>query len=220
MRARHLSWLPLLLAWIACVSLDASIDAGAQLGATSGQRDIARRLGMLPRTCIESDETHRVCSWELAARDAAWQEIANAMATEYRIGIVCEVPVEDASGEPNRCSTAPRARHTFEAAMARAAAVLGDRTPGQQQSVAHTARVTLNSAQSVAEMSFILGEAPHQCLHKVANENECHWWLSRRSAGYEIAAIAIDSSSKLSVVCTYPFDGTPGPLQPCRIREG
>ncbi|MEZ4215205.1 MAG: hypothetical protein R3E88_01920 [Myxococcota bacterium] len=200
--------------------VEAPVDVGSMLAHTSGERALSQRLGKSPHTCVDADVAHRVCSWELGARDAAWPEISGAMGIEQKVGVVCVVPVDDGGGELNRCTTTVRARHSLAASLARARGTLGDRAPTLLPDDAHAARAAIDAARTVGELSFVLGEAPRQCLRKRADEIECHWWITSRSAGYRIAATAADSSSKLAVVCTFPFDGSPRPASNvCRIRE-
>jgi hypothetical protein len=177
------------------------------------ERALTAFLGRPPTACVPATRTTRLCEWVLGNRDHGWQELADAVGTSDRVGVLCELPPDDGERVDGACTGHERrsnrsryrvGKRTTRTASERAARKRAIEELGEQASA------ELAGARTLLELSRLLGAAPSSCYEVDDETQRCTWRLTahERGHGTVAASIGADLSKKVRLRCELPRDGS------------
>ncbi len=82
------------------------------LAGYEGKDALSGFVGVPPSTCLKSSHTTELCEWQLADRQPGWATLAEAINTNDRINVLCELPTGAALRAYGACSAHPRRSNT------------------------------------------------------------------------------------------------------------
>lgn len=177
---RLLSFLSLIVLVAVVPQTSARADEVGWLADAETLPSVRATFGKAPDDCVDSRPDFILCGWELTSRDAAWSVAAKAIGTRRAVRIVCELPSDGSSREPESCRGWGEKRISLSDAFERGGSILGLDVGGKigrdasPESRAASSRDLIDSARSIRAMSFLVGEPPHACLRRSAQHQLCH----------------------------------------------
>jgi len=225
-RSLRAALVPAALLGAACASPPADAPPLADFEAAGRKQDIVRLTGMPPTRCTWSRPEAELCTWRLANRDSAWWTLAPTVDTKYQVNLVCEFPT-DGSAAARACTVFPRkslpvaalpqvaSRSAWAATDTRAPEP--SREPGAGDSRSE-AQHQLDEAETVAQMTALVGDVPDRCEALSDGRQFCTWKAGNQAQGYELLAATIGTSKRVQLSCTFPSDGRPRASGSCRVE--
>lgn len=193
----------------------------AEFEAAERKQDIVRLTGLAPARCGWSRPGMELCTWRLANRNSAWWTLAPTVGTEYQVNLVCEFP-SDGSPRARACNVYPRksrsVTRTPSVASAGASSEAAQPSPelGAEEARSEAQR-QLDAAETVAQMTALVGDAPDRCATAADGEQRCFWTAGNQTLGYELLAATIGASKRVQLDCSFPGDGGPRAPGSCRV---
>ncbi len=198
------------------------------LARATTKRALARFLKSAPNVCIQVSSTTELCDWILERSDAGWRPLAAAISSDDRILVLCEIPLGSSPREADSCTAHPRRsnRKEFKTGSRHNAArhsKYAIKHPGsRQRQLSEMANQAIDDAQTIVELSRLVGQAPSHCTDKRDGDLICVWKATARSYGHGTLAVAIRApfSKKLRMQCVVPSNGHPRAPGSCRVEIG
>jgi hypothetical protein len=206
---------------------DARARGADALAAQATRAELDAFLGQPPALCVASDAGLELCEWRLSSRDPAWTSLAASIGTDSRVNVLCEIPGGGAARAPGSCSVHPRrsARRGWEipnlvvrkgSNQSRA-----DRRAARERLV-RRAEAMLAEAETLVELSRLVGAAPDQCRGLESGTRSCLWRATSRTEGHGMLAASIlaPQRKKVRLECRLPAGGAPRGAGSCKVEIG
>jgi hypothetical protein len=217
---------PAALLGAGCARPPADAPPLADFEAAGRKEDIVRMTGMPATRCTWSRPQAELCTWRLANRDSAWWTLAPTVDTKYQVNLVCEFPT-DGSATARACTVFPRKSlpvAVLPQVASRSEWAATDRyapEPSREPSAGDSrgeAQRQLDEAETVAQMTALVGDVPDLCEAVSGGRQFCTWKAGNQAQGYELLAATIDTRKRVQLSCTFPSDGGPRASGSCRVE--
>ena len=202
-------------------------EAPEALDAQRTRAELDVLFGRPPASCVAVGAGLSLCQWWLGDRDPAWASLARSIDTSARVNVLCVVPDDGGARAPGSCTVHPRRsqRQGWEVPNLhpprRGDPPLEDRRAARER-LALRAEAELAQAETLLELSRLVGAAPDQCLSPQPAIRSCVWHATSRTEGHGMLAarIAAPKRKKVRLECRLPADGAPRSAESCRVEIG
>jgi hypothetical protein len=216
--------LPLLLALLAgCKSPPYAPDPGAQarvdalLVQAEDKDSLSTFVGVVPTRCMPSSPASELCEWQAGDRERGWSEMAQAIGTDDRVNLICELPTSREPRALGSCSIHPRRsnRYSWEVPTSPSRNHVKE---GYRQSAARW----MEEADTLAGLSRLMGALPNECERSDDDHRLCTWHTTNQTFGQGTLVVWIGASKrqKIRLRCVLPNDGGPREPDSCRAEIG
>lgn len=210
-----------LLAWPAGAELldDASFEIGRD------KQSAIMALGGAPVRCIEvPGASSELCEWRLGDRDLMWEELARAIETSARVGLVCRFDRETGVRERDGCEAFALRSNRNHFLERRRVGKRGLAQRGESERVRKAraaAAATITAARTLGEVVRVVGELPEMCFDD-GGEKLCRWRTNARTPGHGSLAAWIEANprKRIRLTCRFPSDGSASASIPCSAEVG
>jgi hypothetical protein len=194
------------------------VDEILRAAATEGELSLL--LDAPPQRCIDAPPTSRLCQWVLVRRHNVYEPLSDAIGSDDRLAVLCELPRDGSLRAPRSCTVHPRRsnRHAFDSGPAGPPARSGTGAPAPDELPAVSspspgllASQAIASGRTLVELSRLLGEAPAFCADGAdPEEQQCVWHLASQAYGHGTVAASIGAPKRARVrlTCVLPRDGS------------
>jgi hypothetical protein len=212
---------------LSTASADAEPGAGDLLDAQRTRAALESFIGRPPAHCIASGAGLDLCEWRLGNRDPAWASLAAAIDTAYRLNVLCEIPSDGSARAQGSCSVHPRRSERSGWAVPnlhpnrRGESTVSERRAARER-LALRAEAALAKAETLIEISRLVGAAPDQCRSQGPGTRTCLWRATSQTQGHAIlaAGIAAPKRKKVRLECRLPADGSARRADSCKVEIG
>lgn len=198
------------------------------LAATSSDKTVAHGVlaelatkeavvGFIPRVspvCHPSGPDHEVCTWKLGSRQERWKDLAGTVPTSERIHLVCFFPLEGGERAPGSCTVFASVRRLEGTPKSR------DRDGAEWVKFREAQKAHLDAAQTIVEMSALMGSGPDLCVLLDPERRRCQWRAGSSTPGYLVLRAIFGTRQRIRMNCTFPTDGSARSPGSCELYSG
>lgn len=179
---------------------------------------ISEQVGALPSRCMESSPTLRLCEWLIDRPTPAWKSLAEAIDTaREHISLLCAVTVGGELLAPGGCTAYPRYSNRNQFRILNPSS--RDETTRERGAEYRLVMSGwIENAQTVYEVSRLMGFLPDRCFDVSASTQVCVWRTNSGTYGHGTVAtwLGAPKSARVRLQCAFPKDGSaraPGSCQ-------
>lgn len=199
------------------------------LSKSVSKAEVVFAIGLAPVQCQSlphagGGATTELCEWRLGDRDTAWRQYASALATRYRVGVICAFDL--ATGRRKASSCTAHARRSDRSEMKGVVTFRPGRGTGTPLPSSPAAKRAAAASKFEATLQLeglirLIGEVPQSC-EWFQDSVTCVWMANARTPGHGtiVATIDGDMSKKARLLCVVPADGADRSPDSCRAAIG
>lgn len=196
---------------IACRSVAAGTASHekheAPLAARETKAELVAFVGLSPASCVATGRGSELCAWRrIGKTSSAWPELAGSVASDQRLNLLCELPIDGRPRDVGSCTVHPcQAESSSES------------SGGSSQSAAASARARFAAATDVVALSRLVGDGPERCMSATAGTRLCSWRVTSASSGWGVFALASGIQKRLVLRCELPESGEARAADSCSV---
>jgi len=88
----------------------------------------------------------------------------------------------------------------------------------QHQEAAQAAQAVLDQAQTLLQLTQLVGTAPGECVPLTLTSRVCTWQVTNRMPGYQTLAQIADTRKIVYLICTLPMGNEPREPGSCQVK--
>jgi len=91
-------------------------------------------------------------------------------------------------------------------------------TFGQHRQAAQAAQKELDQAQTLLQLTQLVGTAPGECVPLTPTSQVCTWQVTNRMPGYQTLSHIADTSRIVYLICTVPMGNEAREAGSCQVK--
>jgi hypothetical protein len=174
-------------------------------------------VSFIPRTipaCHPTGPDQEVCTWKLGSRQDRWDQLAGAVPTHERIHLVCFFPLAGGERAADSCTVFAAVRRLDGTPRS------SDRNGPAWVKFREAQQARLDAAQTLVEMSTLMGSGPDLCVLLDPKRRRCQWRAGSSTPGYLVLRAIYGTRQRIRMNCTFPTDGGPREPDSCELYSG